>query len=50
MIEKQAVIRLKTGLHARPASLFVQEANPRVATKATNNNTFFIFLIILNDQ
>jgi len=27
MIKKQVKINLKTGLHARPAALFVQEAN-----------------------
>ncbi|MFD2705564.1 HPr family phosphocarrier protein [Salibacterium lacus] len=27
MIEKKAEVRLKTGLQARPAALFVQEAN-----------------------
>ncbi|WP_019242998.1 MULTISPECIES: HPr family phosphocarrier protein [Bacillus] len=27
MIEKQVEVRLKTGLQARPAALFVQEAN-----------------------
>ncbi len=27
MTRKPAVVRLKTGLHARPAALFVQEAN-----------------------
>lgn len=27
MVEKQVQVRLKTGLQARPAALFVQEAN-----------------------
>lgn len=27
MVEKQVEVRLKTGLQARPAALFVQEAN-----------------------
>lgn len=27
MVEKQVVVKLKTGLQARPAALFVQEAN-----------------------
>ena len=27
MVEKKVVVRLKMGLHARPAALFVQEAN-----------------------
>lgn len=27
MAQQQVVVRLKTGLHARPAALFVQEAN-----------------------
>ncbi|MBD1372239.1 HPr family phosphocarrier protein [Hazenella sp. IB182357] len=27
MVEKRVVVRLQTGLHARPAALFVQEAN-----------------------
>lgn len=27
MLEKEAVVQLKTGLQARPAALFVQEAN-----------------------
>ena len=27
MVEKQIEVRLKTGLQARPAALFVQEAN-----------------------
>lgn len=27
MVEKKIVVRLKTGLQARPAALFVQEAN-----------------------
>lgn len=27
MIEKSVRVKLKTGLHARPAALFVQEAN-----------------------
>ena len=27
MVERQAVVRLKSGLQARPAALFVQEAN-----------------------
>lgn len=27
MIEKQVVVQLQTGLHARPAARFVQEAN-----------------------
>jgi catabolite repression HPr-like protein len=27
MTRRPAVVRLKTGLHARPAALFVQEAN-----------------------
>ncbi len=27
MLEKQVRVRLKTGLQARPAALFVQEAN-----------------------
>jgi catabolite repression HPr-like protein len=27
MVEKQVKVRLKTGLQARPAALFVQEAN-----------------------
>lgn len=27
MIEKEVTVRLKTGLQARPAALFVQEAN-----------------------
>lgn len=27
MVEKQVTVNLKTGLHARPAALFVQEAN-----------------------
>lgn len=27
MVEKRVTVRLKTGLHARPAALFVQEAN-----------------------
>lgn len=27
MTEKQVTVNLKTGLHARPAALFVQEAN-----------------------
>ncbi|TCW39093.1 catabolite repression HPr-like protein [Laceyella sacchari] len=27
MVEKKVVVQLETGLHARPAALFVQEAN-----------------------
>lgn len=27
MVEKKVVVELETGLHARPAALFVQEAN-----------------------
>ncbi|TCS95709.1 HPr family phosphocarrier protein [Hazenella coriacea] len=27
MVEKQVIVHLQTGLHARPAALFVQEAN-----------------------
>lgn len=27
MVEKQVEVKLKTGLQARPAALFVQEAN-----------------------
>ncbi|MBM4760812.1 HPr family phosphocarrier protein [Bacillus sp. B15-48] len=27
MVEKQVVVKLKTGLQARPAAMFVQEAN-----------------------
>ena len=27
MVEKRVVVNLQTGLHARPAALFVQEAN-----------------------
>ncbi|MBY0097041.1 HPr family phosphocarrier protein [Mesobacillus maritimus] len=27
MVEKQVIVKLKTGLQARPAALFVQEAN-----------------------
>lgn len=27
MVEKKVVVSLETGLHARPAALFVQEAN-----------------------
>ena len=27
MVEKRVVVKLQTGLHARPAALFVQEAN-----------------------
>ncbi|WP_141432994.1 HPr family phosphocarrier protein [Bacillus sp. 03113] len=27
MVEKQVVVKLRTGLQARPAALFVQEAN-----------------------
>jgi catabolite repression HPr-like protein len=27
MVEKEVVVKLKTGLQARPAALFVQEAN-----------------------
>jgi catabolite repression HPr-like protein len=27
MVEQSVVVKLKTGLHARPAALFVQEAN-----------------------
>lgn len=27
MTKRPAIVRLKTGLHARPAALFVQEAN-----------------------
>jgi catabolite repression HPr-like protein len=31
VIRKNAMIRLQTGLHARPAALFVQEANKFVS-------------------
>ena len=31
MVEKRVVVRLETGLHARPAALFVQEANKYAA-------------------
>jgi catabolite repression HPr-like protein len=31
MVEKRVVVRLQTGLHARPAALFVQEANKYAA-------------------
>lgn len=31
MTRQQVVVRLKTGLHARPAALFVQEANKFVS-------------------
>lgn len=31
MVEKKVVVRLKMGLHARPAALFVQEANKYTA-------------------
>lgn len=27
MVEKKVIVQLQTGLHARPAALFVQEAN-----------------------
>jgi catabolite repression HPr-like protein len=27
MVEKQVIVKLKTGLQARPAAMFVQEAN-----------------------
>lgn len=27
MVEKKVIVHLQTGLHARPAALFVQEAN-----------------------
>ncbi|MBN2910270.1 HPr family phosphocarrier protein [Polycladomyces sp. WAk] len=27
MVEKKVVVQLRTGLHARPAAMFVQEAN-----------------------
>ncbi|MBA4543040.1 MULTISPECIES: HPr family phosphocarrier protein [Thermoactinomyces] len=27
MVEKKVIVELETGLHARPAALFVQEAN-----------------------
>lgn len=27
MVEKKVIVQLETGLHARPAALFVQEAN-----------------------
>ncbi len=27
MVEKSVTVKLKTGLHARPAAMFVQEAN-----------------------
>lgn len=30
-VEKNVVVKLKTGLHARPAALFVQEANKYAA-------------------
>jgi catabolite repression HPr-like protein len=31
MIEKKVIVELETGLHARPAALFVQEANKFVS-------------------
>lgn len=31
MVEQKVIVRLKTGLQARPAALFVQEANRYVA-------------------
>lgn len=31
MVEKRVVVKLPTGLHARPAALFVQEANKYVS-------------------
>lgn len=31
MVEQKVIVRLKTGLQARPAALFVQEANRYIA-------------------
>lgn len=37
MIERNAIVKLKTGLQARPAALFVQEAN-RFSSEITIEN------------
>jgi catabolite repression HPr-like protein len=31
MVEKKVVVQLRTGLHARPAAMFVQEANKYIS-------------------